>query len=246
VKKDRRSNDLLRPFVRGRDIRRYHVKSSGGFFPLVPPERTGDVDEKTSWRWMQEQYPAVARRLNAQDTATLTIDDRKAPWYVTVCRDVFAARSRKKILFPATAVEPVFTFDDGRSLIDRDTGYLVSGSLYLLAVLNSRLARYWFMHRKKLPEDTRLTDIVAAVAGFFIHVPDLDDPRDAGRQNRIETLARKMLVYHEQLAGGRDESVREHLRKKIGRTDHQINALVYELYGLTPEEIAVVEESAGR
>ena len=32
-------------------------------------------------------------------------------------------------------------------------------------------------------------------------------------------------------------------QRQIEATDHQIDALVYELYGLTKEEIAIVEEA---
>lgn len=35
------------------------------------------------------------------------------------------------------------------------------------------------------------------------------------------------------------------IERQIAATDRQIDRLVYELYGLTDEEIAVVEESAG-
>jgi len=36
------------------------------------------------------------------------------------------------------------------------------------------------------------------------------------------------------------------LPRQIGATDQQIDRLVYELYGLTDEEIRIVEESARR
>ncbi len=40
-------------------------------------------------------------------------------------------------------------------------------------------------------------------------------------------------------------AARERLQRLIDSADLQIDALVYELYGLTPEEIALVE-NAGR
>jgi hypothetical protein len=36
------------------------------------------------------------------------------------------------------------------------------------------------------------------------------------------------------------------LQRQIDATDRQIDRLVYELYGLTDEEIRIVEEAAGR
>jgi hypothetical protein len=40
--------------------------------------------------------------------------------------------------------------------------------------------------------------------------------------------------------------VRTALRRQIDATDRQIDQLVYELYGLTAEEIKIVEEATGR
>jgi hypothetical protein len=39
---------------------------------------------------------------------------------------------------------------------------------------------------------------------------------------------------------------REHLRVRLAATDREIDRLVYELYGLTEEEIRIVEESTSR
>ncbi len=38
---------------------------------------------------------------------------------------------------------------------------------------------------------------------------------------------------------------RKSLQSQIAATDRQIDRLVYELYGLTEEEIAIVEEATG-
>ena len=40
------------------------------------------------------------------------------------------------------------------------------------------------------------------------------------------------------------EASKSQLRRKIEATDRQIDQLVYELYGLTEEEIKIVEEAA--
>ena len=55
-----------------------------------------------------------------------------------------------------------------------------------------------------------------------------------------------MLGLHERLAGARIERERTVIGHQISATDRQIDRLVYELYGLTDEEIGVVEEAAAR
>lgn len=52
-----------------------------------------------------------------------------------------------------------------------------------------------------------------------------------------------MLDLHKQFAASRTAHDKEVLQRQIDATDRQIDKLVYELYGLTEEEIAIVEEA---
>ena len=51
-----------------------------------------------------------------------------------------------------------------------------------------------------------------------------------------------MLALQKQLPEARTGHDQTHFQRQIDATDRQIDKLVYELYGLTEEEIAVVEE----
>jgi hypothetical protein len=59
--------------------------------------------------------------------------------------------------------------------------------------------------------------------------------------DELVSLVEGMLGLHERLAAARtgDEKVR--LQRQIEATDAQIDRLVYDLYGLTEEEIGIVE-----
>ena len=50
-----------------------------------------------------------------------------------------------------------------------------------------------------------------------------------------------MLAHHKRLAETKDNKTKAVIQKQIEITDKKIDALVYELYGLTEEEIKVVE-----
>ncbi|MFH1635998.1 MAG: hypothetical protein ABIG63_18555 [Chloroflexota bacterium] len=52
---------------------------------------------------------------------------------------------------------------------------------------------------------------------------------------------RKWLALHKRLAAAKVPHEQMALQRQIEATDRQIDALVYELYGLTEEEIGVVE-----
>jgi hypothetical protein len=50
-----------------------------------------------------------------------------------------------------------------------------------------------------------------------------------------------MVDLHQQLQAASSEAARDRLPREINVTDEQIDQLVYELYGLTDEEIRIVE-----
>ena len=58
------------------------------------------------------------------------------------------------------------------------------------------------------------------------------------------SLVERMLVLHKQLPQAGTPHEKTALQRCIEATDGQIDALVYELYGLTEEEIGIVERKA--
>jgi hypothetical protein len=67
------------------------------------------------------------------------------------------------------------------------------------------------------------------------------DKKDMDLKQRIVVLVDRMLDLHKQTPATPQE--KEQLQRQIAATDRQIDTLVYQLYGLTDEEIALVESS---
>jgi hypothetical protein len=61
------------------------------------------------------------------------------------------------------------------------------------------------------------------------------------RHDRMVALLDKMLVLTPKLRGATSESEKAALQNAVTTTDTEIDRLVYELYGLTQEEIKIVE-----
>jgi len=54
-------------------------------------------------------------------------------------------------------------------------------------------------------------------------------------------LINSMFMLHKRLAAAGSPQEKELLQRQIAYTDREIDALVYKLYGLTDEEIRIVE-----
>jgi len=63
------------------------------------------------------------------------------------------------------------------------------------------------------------------------------------REDAIILLVQHMLDLHKSLAAAKTAHEKTALQRQIDATDRQIDQLVYELYGLTEEEIRIVEEA---
>ncbi|GAB6285240.1 MAG: hypothetical protein STSR0009_14410 [Methanoregula sp.] len=70
---------------------------------------------------------------------------------------------------------------------------------------------------------------------------NLSDPIDKARHDRMVTLVTQMLDLNKKWQDARFEQEKTQFSRQIAATDGAIDTLVYELYGLTEEEIAIVE-----
>ena len=75
----------------------------------------------------------------------------------------------------------------------------------------------------------------------FVSYPRSANPADVACHDRLVELVQTMLDLQRQLSSPGSEHERTLLARRIEATDRQIDRLVYELYGLTEEEIGLVE-----
>jgi len=62
------------------------------------------------------------------------------------------------------------------------------------------------------------------------------------KHNKMVSLVERMLDLHQKKADENNPETLRRLETQIAATDHQIDRLVFDLYDLTPKEIAIVEQ----
>lgn len=113
---------------------------------------------------------------------------------------------------------------------------------YLLALSNSKLLSWYgslvlpnfgkTVFPKLNPQD---------IKALPIREIDFSKPADKSRHDKLVELVDKMLALMPKLRAAKSESEKTTLQNAVTATDQQIDALVYELYGLNKSEIALVE-----
>lgn len=107
---------------------------------------------------------------------------------------------------------------------------------YILGLLNSTFLNIYF--RKRFTT----ISLTAAFLGILpIYKINFSDPADKARHDHIVKLVEHMLALHKQSAAAKTDHEQTAVKRQIDTTDRQIDKLVYELYGLTEEEIKTVE-----
>ncbi len=243
LSKDKRSAELIHPLLGGEDIRRYIFHETGLW--LIFTRRGVDI----------EKYPAIKAHLEQWKEDLMPKRSKSAKrgrkpgryeWYEiqddVAYHEVFDG---PKIIFPDICKGPRFSLDTGDSYLANTAYCLGTDDLYLLGFLNSRL--FWFaIGNISIPFGIRAGEyryrlIYQYMEKVPVRVIDFSNKTDKERHDRIVTLVEQMLELHRQLSAARTPQEQTSLERQIAATDTQIDRLVYDLFGLTEEEIAIVE-----
>jgi hypothetical protein len=149
--------------------------------------------------------------------------------------------SRKFRLQAVYSDEEFLTNQSVQSLILRKTFPSIK---CVLGILNSRLLSWFFCQINMV---ARRDDFPKIIIKQTRELPfskiDLNNPAEKARHDKIVSLVDRMLELHKRHPNTPQEQ--EMVKREIESTDKQIDKLVYELYGLTEEEIKIVEGKAG-
>jgi SAM-dependent methyltransferase len=154
--------------------------------------------------------------------------------------------SRPKIIFAPFQQSPAFCFDrEGTFAITTTLLAIPRNDPFLAGILNSTLARF-VLTRTCLLTERGYHISPMAIGKFPVFIPDFDKLADKTRHDRMVSLVTHILELNRYLPQAKTDQERRLVQQDIDATDVRIDALVYELYGLTVDEIAVVEESVGK
>jgi hypothetical protein len=113
---------------------------------------------------------------------------------------------------------------------------------FLLGLLNSRFMGWFFRKKFQISaEDTFPQIMIRDLLLLPIRAIDFTKPEEKKMHDELFVLVDKMLDLHKKLHKASFDSEKEPIQRQIAATDRKIDELVYKLYGLTEEEIKIVE-----
>lgn len=237
----KRSEELIKPYVMGRDVQRYGVLPQHRF--LIFTRRGVNIDSYPAIRSYLEQFKTKLMPRPRDYKGAEWAGRKPGPykWYeIQDSVEYFAELEKTKIVYLKFQVNPAFTLDADGFYPNSAVWAIPTDDKYLLGVLNSRVG--WFLVSQTC---TRIQNGYQLIWDYFKNIPirsiNLSDRTDRSRHDRMVQLVEQMLSLHKQLPAAKTEQEKTVIQRQIDATDKQIDQLVYELYGLTEEEIKIVE-----
>jgi hypothetical protein len=249
IAEDKNSIKLIKPFAAGRDIKRYCEIETDKFLILLQngwtKKQCGLEKEKDSWRWLSGNYPSIAEHLAPFcEEAKKRYDQGEFWWELRPC-DYYSEFEKTKIIYPNICKRPEFTFDDQFLYTNQKCFIIPLENKYLLGILNSSIT--FFLFKNILPKlrGDFYEPGYKYLKDFPIPIIDVDSASEKANHDKIVELVDMMLELLKKYHSAKIATEKNLFKKQIDIVDKQIDQLVYELYGLTDEEIKIVEEDIG-
>ena len=220
IAQDPNSADIIKPILRGRDIQRFRSRWAG-LWLIDTHNGYGSVPAINI-----DEFPAVKAHLDCHyDRLEKRQDKGRTPYNLRSCA-YYEDFAEEKLFWMDMSPKARFAYTTAMGFCNDKAYYLVGGPLkFLCGVLNGNLVT-WRMKNTALTTGMGLLQW-KKFAVERIHVPILD----LDEQRPFIQLVDKILK-------AKDEDP----DADTGELEADIDRLVYDLYGLTDEEIAVVEE----
>jgi hypothetical protein len=241
-----KSAEALKPFLVGKNIKRYQQVKTDQFLIFFPKgysrEKSALADADKCWKWLAIQFQSIAEHLKKfKDKAQIRYDKGDYWWELRAC-EYYNEFEKPKILWPGISAEvTAFALDEAGHYGNDNNQFIVSGDRYLLGILNSRLTRFLLSNICDKVQGGFYRLKIVYVQQLPILTIDFNNPIEKKTHDRMVQLVEQMLELNKQLADAKTDHEKTLIQRQIDATDKQIDKLVYELYDLTPEEIAIVE-----
>ncbi|GHV68983.1 hypothetical protein AGMMS49928_09920 [Spirochaetia bacterium] len=211
---DEKNKKLIKPMLQGRNIRKWVYNESNDYLL-----QTGyDLNIK-------KDFPLIFQRLELFKTELVKRADRGIDWWNLRACKYYGQFEKEKIIWGLTADKWAFAYDDKKHYLPSN-GYILISTVvpikYLLAILNSKLLKYYFGFIGVMTAGGAYTLKHATIQQLPVRIAKDTEPFIA--------LVDQILV-----------TKTADQQADTSGLEAQIDGMVYKLYGLEPYEIDIVE-----
>ncbi|EJB97687.1 class I SAM-dependent DNA methyltransferase [Helicobacter pylori] len=226
-----RTIELIKPILRGKDIKRYSYEWAGEWvinthngYTSAPKSKIPPIDI--------EKYPAIKAHLDSHYDAIVTrCDQGDTPYHLRNCT-YLEDFEKRKIVYPETSQGAYFVYENSGIFLEK-TAFMIVSDAYnlklLTALLNSKLVTFYFKNF--------CGGCILGKSGYQYNKHALEKIPIPQITTKNQELAQKITDYAEQILQAKAKDPKANTQE----LEKEIDALVYQLYNLTDEEIKTIE-----
>lgn len=181
---DAKSNELIKPFLEGKDLKKWHAQPRDLYLIAIPKfwtrkqmDKTDTISEEEATAWFSQHYPALFAYLQPFEVPAKKRTDKGEFWWELRACAYYEAFEETKIQYAHFSASHLFHRNTNGSF-SNDKSYIIpTDDWFLLGLLNS--APYWFL----------ITALAPSVRGGFyelraqymetLPIPDATDAQKA-------------------------------------------------------------------
>ena len=231
IAEDNACEDLIKPFLRGKDIKPEGINFNEKYLLYIP------------WEFKIRKYPSVYNHLKnfrAKLSARPEVKNGRYKWY---CLSRYASNyveyfDKPKLIYPNMASRLFTAYDDKKFYTNQKCFIITSESLdlrFIHCLFTSNVLNFVFMMLGS-PLGTGGYDINKS------YVEQLPIMFDENIEKKLIKLADKTFELKDKLKENLAPNERLLHQQQLEAINIEIETLIYELYELTDDEIAIIEE----
>ena len=229
ISKDNSAKKIIHSVIRGRDVQPYQNAEIGAYLIGSFPARNLNIDDYPSVKsWLlsfgKERLEQTGKKYIINGEAIKARKKTGNKWFETQDQiGYFSQFAKPKIMYQAFQVKPCFIYDESGLYCNNSMWILPTENKALLGLLNSKMG--WWLISKYC---TQIQNGYQLIWKYFGEVPIALAENE--NTKKIAEIVDSILAEKK-----KDPSA------NTSKLEEEIDNLVYELYDLKPEEIAIVK-----
>ncbi len=227
----KRTEVLIKPILRGKDIKRYSYEWAHLWVINTHNGYTSALKSKIPPIDI-EKYPATKAHLDAHyDTIATRSDQGDTPYHLRNCA-YLEDFEKEKIVYPETS-QGAYFYNENSGIFLEKTAFMIVSDAYnlklLTALLNSKLITFYFKNF--------CGGCILGKSGYQYNKHALEKIPIPQITEKNQELADKITDGAKQILALKEKDPKANTQG----LEKEIDALVYRLYNLTDEEIKIIE-----
>ncbi|GAB1452350.1 hypothetical protein MASR2M47_24060 [Draconibacterium sp.] len=224
INEDPNNKEIIKPIIRGRDLSKF-IYEFGNMYIINAHNGVKSIGLKRIE--VKNEYPSIYKHLEKYLPQIENRSDMGDHWSNLRNCAYLEDFNKEKIIWGEISDKPKFAFDDQNYFAEATTFLMTGEKLkFLLAILNSKISGWYF-------------NLISTTTGMgtnrwkkykILQLPIRQPSED--QEKSLESIVDKIIAKK-----------KENVLYDTTALESQIDQLVYQLYGLTAEEIAIVERS---